>query len=69
MSEEIDRWILYMKTHPNEWKQHHSNFINAQFIKANAFIKRLSKQPGGKEKIKKAYNIKNTEGYPSLFKP
>jgi hypothetical protein len=67
MTEHIDRWIAYMKAHPHEWKKHHTEFINAQFIKADAFIKRLAKQPGGKEKIKNMYGIKNTQAYPELF--
>lgn len=67
MSEEIDRWIDYMKKNPDRWKQEHTRFINAQFKKADDFIKRLLKQPGGKNKVIKAYNIKNTEGYKKLL--
>lgn len=69
MSEEIDRWIQYMKNHPNTWKKVHTRFINAQFDKANSFIKRLAKQPKGKEKIIAAYQIKNKKGYPKLLSP
>lgn len=67
MSEEIDRWIQYMKDHPDTWKAEHSMFINAQFNKADAFIRRLLKEPNGREKIIKAYNIKNINGYKGLL--
>ncbi|MBI5881158.1 hypothetical protein HZB90_03445 [archaeon] len=67
MSEEIDRWIKYMKEHPTTWKKEHTAFINAQFSKSSAFIERLSKTPGGKEKIMSAYGIKNTAGYSKLL--
>jgi hypothetical protein len=66
MSEEIDRWIAYMKSHPNTWKQKHTAFINAQFSKSKAFRERLLKLPGGKEKLCKLYDIKNISGFPSL---
>ena len=48
-----------MRNSNGEWKKIHSQFINAQFEKANAFYKRLAKQPGGKEKIIKLRGIKN----------
>ncbi|MFH0874994.1 MAG: hypothetical protein V1859_03590 [archaeon] len=67
MSEEIDRWIKYMKEHPDTWKAVHTRFINAQYEKAYAFIDRLKKTPGGKEKIIKAYGIKNLKGYKGLL--
>ena len=67
MSEEIDRWIAYMKAHPNSWKKVHTAFINAQFEKSDAFIKRLAKTKGGKEKIIAAYKIKNMNGYKKLL--
>lgn len=67
MSEEIDRWIQYMKKHPKTWKKVHTKFINAQFEKSQEFIKRLLRQPGGREKIIKAYNIKNVKGYEGLL--
>ena len=67
MSEEIDRWVKYMREHPNDWEQIHTKFIDAQFMKANDFIERLLKQPIGKEKIINAYGIKNLKGYRGLF--
>ena len=67
MSEEIDRWIKYMKEHPNEWKKIHTKFINAQFSKADAFIRRLLKEPNGRKKIIEAYDIKNLKGYKILL--
>lgn len=67
MTDEIDRWIEYMRKNPSTWKKHHTEFINAQFEKADLFIRRLAKQPGGKKKIIEAYNIKNVKGYPGLL--
>ncbi len=58
-AEQIDRWVEYVRNSNGEWKKIHSQFINAQFEKANAFYKRLAKQPGGKEKIIKLRGIKN----------
>lgn len=68
MSEEIDRWIKFMKEHPNDWKKIHTEFINAQFVKSDAFIKRLLKEPNGKQRLINAYGIKNTKGYKELLK-
>ena len=45
-----------------------NSFINAQFDKANKFIKRLLKEPNGREKIIEAYGIKNLKGYEELLK-
>ncbi|MEK6823337.1 MAG: hypothetical protein AABY13_05885 [Nanoarchaeota archaeon] len=67
MSEEIDRWVAYMKAHPHDWKRIHTQFINAQFAKAYRFIERLKETPEGRAKIIAAYGIRNKKGYPSLF--
>ena len=67
MKEQVEQWARFVKEHPDRWKKIHTDFINAQFTKANDFIKRLAKSPGGKEKIIKAYNIKNVNGYKRLF--
>jgi hypothetical protein len=67
MSEEIDRWIKYMKEHPGSWKKEHTRFIDAQFSKYRDFISRLLKEPDGKEKLVKVYNIKNRKGYKGLL--
>ncbi len=67
MSEEIDRWIKYMKEHPDTWKQVHTEFINAQFEKSERFIHNLLKQPGGRQKVINAYGIKNVKGYRGLL--
>jgi len=65
--DEIERWAAYMKAHPDEWKREHTAFIDAQFDKSAAFIKRLALEPGGKAKIMAAYGIKNVKGYPTLL--
>jgi uncharacterized protein YjcR len=67
MSEEIDRWIVYMKNNPDTWKSTHTQFINAQFAKSDAFIQRLLQEPDGKEKVIQAYGIKNVKGYEKLL--
>lgn len=63
----IERWAAYVRSSSGGWKKEHSTFINAQFAKAEAFLERLKKQEGGKEKIRELYQIKNKKGYPSLF--
>lgn len=67
MSEEIDRWIKYMKENPCKWKTVHTEFINAQFDKSRKFIERLLKEPNGREKVINAYGIKNLNGYKKLL--
>jgi hypothetical protein len=67
MSEEIDRWIKYMKEHPDTWKSVHSEFIDAQFLKASEFMERLLKSPGGRKKLIDAYGIKNLKGYEGIL--
>ena len=64
--DQIERWALFVREHRTEWKKIHTEFINALFQKHDEFIERLLKQPNGKQKIIKLYNIKNLEGYPSL---
>jgi len=39
-TESIERWAEYMKTHP-DWKNLHTEFIDAQYEKAYAFRKAL----------------------------
>ncbi|MFH1376617.1 MAG: hypothetical protein ABIH25_03185 [Candidatus Woesearchaeota archaeon] len=67
--ESVERWAKYVKESNGKWKDIHTEFIDAQFQKADEFIKRLSKEKNGAEKIMKAYNIKNQKGYPALLKP
>lgn len=66
MSEEIDRWIRYMKENP-DWKKVHTQFINAQYSKCYGFIDRLLKEPDGKKRLIDAYGIKNLKGYKKLL--
>ena len=62
MSEEIDRWVAYMKQNPTTWKQTHTAFINGQFSKQQAFIKRYKKLKGA-QAVLDLYNIQNKRGY------
>lgn len=64
--EHVVRWANYVRTNP-DWRKIHTQFINSQYDLAIKFIKRLAKQPGGKEKIIKLYNIKNLKGYKKLL--
>ena len=63
----IERWAKFMKENPDKWKKIHTEFIDAQFEKANNVIKELSKTKQGREKIIKVYNIKNINGYKDLL--
>lgn len=63
----VERWANFVRENPKKWKAPHTEFINAQFQKADDFIKLLSKQKNGKKKIAKLYNIMNVKGYPALF--
>ena len=60
----IERWAEYIKTR-SDWRKTHNSFIDAQYEKAYAFLDRLAKTPGGKEKIIKLYGIKNVKAYPN----
>ena len=64
----IEDWANYVRSSNGEWKIFHTEFINAQYHKVYAFIDRLAKQPGGKEKIIELYGIKNPKAFPRLFK-
>ncbi len=64
--EQIDRWAEYVKKNPN-WKKHHTAFINAQFEKAEQFWEQMLKEPGGKEKLREIYNVKNPKAVPQFF--
>ncbi|MBS3131686.1 hypothetical protein J4212_04605 [Candidatus Woesearchaeota archaeon] len=61
--EAVERWANFVRDNPDKWKKIQSEFIDAQFSKSNAFIKRLLKQKGGREKVIELYGIKNLKGY------
>ena len=61
MTTQIERWAKYVKDNPDSWKKVHTEFINSQFEKHQAFVKRLLKTKGGKDKLIRIYNIKNME--------
>ena len=63
----IERWVNFKKENPDKWKKNHTEFIDAQFEKANQIIEKLSKTKEGKQKIIKMYKIKNKEGYKELL--
>ena len=63
----VIRWANFIKKNPNKWRKIHTRSINAQFEMNRKFLKNLSKQPDGAEKIIKLYNIKNLKGYKKLL--
>ncbi|MBI4453568.1 hypothetical protein HY636_02895 [Candidatus Woesearchaeota archaeon] len=64
----LEKWAHFVRNNPTKWKKIHTQFINAQFEKAYAFIDKLLKQPNGREKIIKLYKIGNLKGYPNLLR-
>ena len=64
----IVRWANFVKNNPDKWRKIHTEFMNSQFKMNEDFLKRLSKEPNGREKIIKLYNIKNISGYKKLLK-
>ena len=66
--EQVERWANFVKNNPTEWKNIHTQFINAQFEKHRNFVKRLLKESNGFDKIVKLYGIKNIERYRQILK-
>ena len=64
----VEDWARKVKESGGNWKNVHTEFIDSQFIKSEAFIKRISKEKNGTEKIMKLYGIKNKKGYPKLLR-
>jgi len=64
----VESWAEKIKENKIDWKTIHTEFINSQFQKSEEFIKRLSKEKDGIDKIIKLYNIKNIKGYHDLLK-
>lgn len=65
--EQVERWARYVKEHPTEWKNTHTEFIDSVYTLALDAMERLSREPGGKEKIIQLRRIKNVKGYPQLL--
>jgi len=63
----VERWAKFVKNNPKNWQKTHSDFINAQFSLHKEFLKKLSKQKNGAQKIVQIYNIKNLNGYKKLL--
>lgn len=59
-TEQVERWANYVKQNPNSWKALHSEFINAQFAKANAFYDSLKKTPEGRKKLDKLIEMRKS---------
>ena len=47
----IIRWAKFVRDNPDKWRKIHAEFINSQFKMNEDFLKRLSKEKNGKEKI------------------
>ncbi len=63
----IQRWVTFMEKHPQQWKKIHTEFVNSQFENHASFLKRLLKEPTGKETIVALYGIQNVKGYKKLL--
>lgn len=48
----IDKWAERVKT-TNDWRKHHTAFLNAQYQKSDSFYKKIILMPNGKEKFKR----------------
>ncbi len=64
----IVRWANFVRNNPTKWRKFHTDFINAQIKMNREFLKRLSKQKDGPEKIIKLYGIKNNNGCRRLLR-
>ena len=52
--EQVGKWASFVRDSPiDDWKPQHSAFIDSQLAMANAFYRRLARQPGGKDTIEK----------------
>ncbi len=49
--EYIKRWAEFVRKNPHSWKKQHSQFINAQFLKAKKIHEKLRQSPQGREKL------------------
>ncbi len=56
--DQIERWAMFVREHPMEWKKIHTEFIDAIFDKEQAFRERLLKMPGGKEKLEELRKLR-----------
>ena len=63
----INSWVEYIKSN-EDWKKHHTKFINAQYEKAYQAIKKMKSLRQGENLILEIYKIKNKKGYPKLLK-
>jgi hypothetical protein len=66
MTTQVERWAIFVRDNPTKWKKIHTKFIDAQFEKQRAFVKRLLKTKDGKEKFFKLYDITNRDGFKEL---
>ncbi|MBN2250613.1 MAG: hypothetical protein JW724_00880 [Candidatus Altiarchaeota archaeon] len=56
--EHVERWARYVRDHPrSDWIKEVKPLVDSQIIMASRFYERLSRQPGGKEKIRKLRGI------------
>lgn len=50
--QQVERWALYVKEHPEEWQQKLKKFIDAQIIIARRAYAKLAETEQGREKIR-----------------
>jgi len=63
----IERWALFVKNNPSQWKKKHTEFIDAQIMMHQRFLARLKDTPDGRKKIIELYRINNLRGYEGLL--
>lgn len=66
-TEFVEKWAKFVRDNPNKWQEPHAKLIDSQILMNRDFLKRLSKEKNGREKIIKLYSIKNIAGYKKLL--
>lgn len=57
--EQVIRWANFVRNNPTEWKQPHTDFINALFQKHEEFKERLLQTPDGEAKWQRLIDARN----------
>ena len=66
--ESVIRWATVIKTTPKEvWRKEQRKFIDSQFEMHERFVEKMLVKKGGKEKLRKMYNINNPIDYDRFY--
>ena len=49
--EQIERWAVFVRDNPHEWKKQLKPFLDSQILMARRFYKNLSETEEGRKKI------------------